>query len=86
MDVAIRTTAERMDMIRRDPGLAHAYDLYEEERIAHLMWAQGERREGRQEGRWEEKMAIAKALKASGDDANKIALVTGLSLDEIAKL
>jgi hypothetical protein len=31
-------------------------------------------------------MAIAKALKASGDDANKIALVTGLSLDEIAKL
>jgi hypothetical protein len=82
MDVAIRTTAERMDMIRRDPGLAHAYDLYEEERIARLMWAQGERREGR----WEEKMAIAKALKASGDDANKIALVTGLSLDDIAKL
>jgi predicted transposase/invertase (TIGR01784 family) len=82
MDTAIRTTAERMEMIRRDPDLAHAYDLYEEERIARLMWAQGERREGR----WEEKMTIAKALKASGDDANKIALVTGLSLDEIAKL
>jgi hypothetical protein len=46
MDTAIRTTAERMEMIRRDPDLAHAYDLYEEERIANLMWMQGERREG----------------------------------------
>jgi predicted transposase YdaD len=102
MDTAIRTTAERMDMIRRDPGLAHAYDLYEEERIARLMWAQGERREGeavgeqrgikkgiqigKQEGEYNKALAIAKALKVSGDDANKIALVTGLSLGDIAKL
>jgi hypothetical protein len=30
LEEAIRTTAEGMEMIRRDPALAHAYDLYEE--------------------------------------------------------
>lgn len=98
MDVAIRTTAERMDMIRRDPGLAHAYDLYEEERIANLMWMQGERREGRQEGiqigeqrgrqigEYNKAVAIARKMKGRNVPLEQIAEDTGLSLDEIAKL
>jgi predicted transposase/invertase (TIGR01784 family) len=86
MDTAIRTTAERMDMIRRDPGLAHAYDLYEEERIAHLMWAQGERREGRQEGEYNKGLAIARKMKGRNVPLDQIAEDTGLSPDEIAKL
>jgi dsRNA-specific ribonuclease len=65
-----------------DKELAHSYHLHNEERIARLMWSQGERREGA----YDKALEIAKALKASGDDANKIALVTGLSPDEIAKL
>jgi predicted transposase YdaD len=94
MDVAIRTTAERMDMIRRDPGLAHAYDLYEEERIANLMWMQGERREGRQEGiqigeqrgEYNKAVAIARQLKSLNMPFEQIIQVTGLAPDVIAKL
>jgi predicted transposase/invertase (TIGR01784 family) len=90
MDTAIRTTAERMEMIRRDPALAHAYDLYEEEHIARLMWAQGERREGEavgvEKGKQEEKLAIARWLKSQNMPLGQIAEGTGLSLDEIAKL
>jgi predicted transposase/invertase (TIGR01784 family) len=102
MDTAIRTTAERMEMIRRDPALAHAYDLYEEEHIARLMWAQGERREGeavgvekgikigkqegRQEGEYNKAVAIARWLKSQNMPLAQIAEGTGLSPDDIAKL
>jgi predicted transposase/invertase (TIGR01784 family) len=94
MDTAIRTTAERMEMIRRDPALAHAYDLYEEERIARLMWMQGERREGEavgeqrgiKKGAYDKAVSIARWMKSQNMPLSQIAEGTGLSLDEIAKL
>jgi predicted transposase/invertase (TIGR01784 family) len=44
------------------------------------------RQEGRTEGRTERDMEIARNLKADGDSAEKISRVTGLSLEEIARL
>ena len=44
------------------------------------------REEGRAEGRNEEKLAIARNLKASGVDISIIATATNLSTDEISKL
>jgi predicted transposase/invertase (TIGR01784 family) len=44
------------------------------------------RREGLQKGRQEEKLEIARALKALGDPAEKITRLTGLSPDEVAAL
>jgi len=42
--------------------------------------------EGKVEGKVEEKIQIVRAMKLEGDNADKIARVTGLSLDEINKL
>jgi predicted transposase/invertase (TIGR01784 family) len=47
---------------------------------------QGALREGRQEGRQERDVEIARTLKALGDPFEKIAQVTGLSPDKIAVL
>jgi predicted transposase YdaD len=44
------------------------------------------RQEGRKEGRTERDMEIARNLKADGDSAEYISLITGLSLEEIARL
>jgi predicted transposase/invertase (TIGR01784 family) len=41
---------------------------------------------GRAEGKAEEKLSIAKSLKASNVDISIIAASTGLSADEIAKI
>jgi hypothetical protein len=77
-----------------DKELAHSYHLHNEERIARLMWMQGERREGRQEGiqigkqegEYNEAVAIARWLKSQNMPLGQIAEGTGLSLDEIARL
>jgi predicted transposase/invertase (TIGR01784 family) len=98
MDSAIQATEEMMAMIRRDPALLHAYDMFELTRIDYKLGIQGARQEGRQEGerkgrkegerkgRKEEKREIAKNLKAIGVAVEQIVLATGLSAGEIEKL
>ena len=59
------------------------------EEVFHEYWEPlGAKREeeGKKEGKKEEKQAIARQMKAKGFDNNMIAELTGLSLDEIAKL
>jgi predicted transposase/invertase (TIGR01784 family) len=98
MDIAIEAARKKMEMIRRDPELQHAYDMYEETRIEDKMGLYEARKEGwrigRQEGRQEGlqdgvrkgKLEVAKKLKSFGSDIEQIKLLTGLSLEEIAKL
>ena len=42
--------------------------------------------EGKAEGKTEEKVKIAKAMLLDGDTVEKVAKITGLSIDEIQKL
>jgi predicted transposase/invertase (TIGR01784 family) len=87
-----------MAMIMRDPALLHAYDMFEMTRMDYKLGMQGARqegiregrlegiREGEQKGRLEGKVEIAKNLKAIGLAVEQIHRVTGLSVEEIAKL
>ncbi|MDR2097854.1 MAG: Rpn family recombination-promoting nuclease/putative transposase [Spirochaetaceae bacterium] len=94
MDTAIRAAQDKMEMIRRDPALLHAYDMYELTRIDYKLGMQGARQEGLQEGRQEglreglQKSAyeIARRMKNRGAPPGQIAGDTGLSIDEITKL
>ncbi|MDR2803048.1 MAG: hypothetical protein LBB22_02015, partial [Treponema sp.] len=40
-----------LEKIKSDPGLAHAYDMYEQTIMDYKFGIQGARQEGRQEGR-----------------------------------
>lgn len=42
--------------------------------------------EGKEEGRWEGILLVAKAMKKEGDPVDKIMRVTGLTEEQIAKL
>jgi predicted transposase/invertase (TIGR01784 family) len=50
MDTAIQATDEMMAMIRRDPALLHACDMFELTRIDYKLGMRGARQEGRLEG------------------------------------
>jgi predicted transposase/invertase (TIGR01784 family) len=82
MDMAIQTAQSRLEMIKSDPELAHAYDMYEQTRIDYKFGIQGARQDGEQN----KAIEIARNLKAIGISVGQIAQATGLSADEIAKL
>jgi predicted transposase/invertase (TIGR01784 family) len=82
MDAGIQRAQEKMDMIRRDPALLHTYQMYELTLFDEASRLYGARQEGRLEG----KVEIAQMMKNEGDSVEKIARMTGLSLDEIAGL
>ncbi|MDR1902440.1 MAG: Rpn family recombination-promoting nuclease/putative transposase [Treponema sp.] len=102
MDTAIQAAQAKMEMIQRDPALLHAYEMFELSLYDHEMSLRGAleegmrkgmqegklegKQEGMREGKQEGMREVAKALKASGDAFEKIAGITGLSLDEIAHL
>jgi predicted transposase/invertase (TIGR01784 family) len=91
-----------MEMIRRDPALLHAYDMYELTQMdiefgMHGAWLKGQQegrlegekkglQKGRQEGLQKGRLEIARKLKEHNTPPEHIADCTGLSLDEIAKL
>ncbi|MFP3090281.1 Rpn family recombination-promoting nuclease/putative transposase [Treponema sp. TIM-1] len=90
MDTAIRKAEEKMVYVSSDKEALRAYQMRE---LALSDWTSGLNhareegmRKGRQEGRQENMQEIAKALKALGDPVEKIAVVTGLSVEDIAKL
>jgi predicted transposase/invertase (TIGR01784 family) len=98
MDTAIQEAQAKLEKIRSDPELVHAYDLYEQTRIDYKFGIQGARREGLNEGlregrregldegRQEGRREIARNQKAMGIPLPQIVQGTGLSPDEIAKL
>jgi predicted transposase/invertase (TIGR01784 family) len=50
MDTAMQEAQAKLEKIRSDPELVHAYDLYEQMRIDYKFGIQGSRREGLNEG------------------------------------
>jgi predicted transposase/invertase (TIGR01784 family) len=98
MDTAIRAAQEKMALIMRDPGLLHAYDLYEQTRMDYQIGIKGARLEGERKGRLagiqegrlagiqEGRREMARNMKADGEVVEKIIRYTGLSTDEIARL
>jgi predicted transposase/invertase (TIGR01784 family) len=78
MDGAIRRAEEKMETVTRDKDTLRAYQLRE---MALSDWTSGINH-----AKQEEKRMIAKGLKDLGDPDEKIAGVTGLSLEEIAGL
>jgi predicted transposase/invertase (TIGR01784 family) len=98
MDRAIQEMQKKIDWIQGDPALLRSYLRYEKaasDEITRIYGAKKEgreegkkegREEGKKEGKREEKIEVAQNLKALGDSSEKIAKVTGLSIEEIAKL
>jgi predicted transposase/invertase (TIGR01784 family) len=82
MDAGIQRAQEKMDMIRRDPALLHAYQMYELTLFDEASRLYGARQEGKLEG----KVEIALRMKKRGTPIEHITEDTGLSLDEIAGL
>jgi predicted transposase/invertase (TIGR01784 family) len=82
MDMAIQTAQSRLEMIKSDPELAHAYDMYEQTRIDYKFGIQGARQDGEQN----KAIEIARKMKTRGRSFEEIAEDTGLSLEKIAKL
>jgi predicted transposase/invertase (TIGR01784 family) len=90
MDAGIQRAQEKMDMIRRDPALLHAYEMYELTLFDEASRLYGARQEGKMEGKLEgeknKALKIAGMMKEEGDSVEKIARMTGLSPAEIAGL
>jgi predicted transposase/invertase (TIGR01784 family) len=82
MDMAIQAAQSRLEMIRSDPELAHAYDLYEQTRIDYKFGIQGARQDGKLEGKLED---ARNALK-EGLSVEQAARITGIPADELIKL
>jgi predicted transposase/invertase (TIGR01784 family) len=78
MDRAIQEMQKKIDWIQGDPALLRSYLRYEKAASDEITRIYGAKREG--------KIEVARSLKALGDSFEKIAQVTGLSLDEIGKL
>lgn len=47
MDIAIQMAQAKLEKIKSDPELAHAYDMYEQTRIDYKFGIQGARQDGR---------------------------------------
>jgi predicted transposase/invertase (TIGR01784 family) len=98
MDGAIRKMQEKMDLIVRDPAMLRAYEQYEKAASDYTSGMNGARREGEligeqrgqlrgeRIGEQNKAMDIARSMKGEGDTNEKIARLTGLSLEEIARL
>jgi predicted transposase/invertase (TIGR01784 family) len=98
MDIAIQAAQAKLEKIKSDPELVHAYDMYEQTIIDYKFGIQGARLEGRleglnegrqeglNEGEKKGRLEVARNLKRIGIPAQQIAMGTGFSLEEIEKL
>jgi predicted transposase/invertase (TIGR01784 family) len=82
MDVAIQKAQERLTFVANDKEALREYHMRE---MALSDWTSGVNH-ARREGRAERERDIARNLKAMGDPAEKIAHVTGFSVDQIREL
>jgi predicted transposase/invertase (TIGR01784 family) len=90
--------AERLSVIKMSSEERNEYIYYQKQSvhsqdILSAAEAKGEAKgkaegkvEGKAEGRAEEKIEIARAMLLEGDSIEKIAKITGLSIEEIEKL
>ena len=86
MDSAIMAANERQYFVIQDEEARRAYwsvRKAEHDRISNL---NGERREGREEGRTEEKLEIARKMKEMGDPIERIQTITGLPPETIEQM
>ena len=69
-----------------DPETRRQYDLWKFEAVLHQMELNAEKAESKAEGKAEGKIEIARKLIDDKISVDKIALYTGLSIEEIDKL
>jgi len=90
MDSAIQTADERMERVTEDGEAVRAYwrrtmALCDYASSMNYAAEQG-LTEGMAKGRREEKLAIARKMKAMGDSAEKIQIITGLPPETVARI
>ena len=82
MDTAICKANEKMEFLANDKEVLRLYHLRE---MAQFDYNSGMKK-ARDEGRTEEKIEVARNMKADGEPVEKIMRYTGLTKEEIEKL
>ena len=80
------TLKELMDILANDKEVLRLYHLREMAQIDCNSVMKKAKDEGRAEGKAEEKIEVARNMKADGESVEKIMRYTGLSKEEIEKL
>ena len=85
----IQTAAKKLDVLRLSPEERRAYEKYQEglhddASLTHMLTVSEAK--GREEGREEERVAMAKTMSAKGLDLKVIAEITGLSIETLKQL
>jgi predicted transposase/invertase (TIGR01784 family) len=86
MDGAIHKVQDKLDLIRLDPAMMRTYEQYEKADSDYTSGMNGARREGEIAGEQKKAIAVARSMKVEGDANERIARITGLSLEEVVRL
>jgi predicted transposase/invertase (TIGR01784 family) len=86
LDPAIKRAQAKMDMIRRDPALQHAYDMLEITQIDYLFGMQGAKQVGKREGERIKSLEIARNMRDAKIPIKEISNFTGLSAGDIENI
>lgn len=86
MDTAIYKANEKMEFLANDKEVLRLYHLREMAQIDYDSGMKKAKDEGRAEGKAEEKMEVARNMKADGEPMEKIMRYTGLTAKAIENL
>ena len=86
MDTAIYKANEKMEFLANDKEVLRLYHLREMAQIDYNSGMKKARAEGEAKGRSEEKIEVARNMKADGEPVEKIVRYTGLAIEVIEDL
>ena len=86
MDSAIQKASERQEHVLSDEEAIRIYEMREKAEWDYLSSQKRAQRLGREEGREEEKLEIARKMKYAGKQFSEISEFTGLSQEQIQNL
>ena len=86
MDDAIQTADERMVYVTGDEEAIHAYEMRQMAIYDKNTWILEAKMEGIEEGIAKANLEIARKMKAMGDSAERIQVITGLSAETVETL
>ena len=86
MDTAIYKANEKMEFLANDKEVLRLYHLREMAQIDYNSGMKKAKDEGKAEGRAEEKIEVARNMRADGEPVEKIMRYTGLTKEEIGRL
>ena len=86
MDTAIYKANEKMEFLANDKEVLRLYQLREMAQIDYNSGMKKAKDEGRTEGKAEEKIEVARNMKADGEPVEKIMRYTGLTAKAIEDL